>query len=250
MPRNEISGATAIVTGASRGFGRGIAAALTKAGARVTGVARDGGQLAEVRAELGESFTPVTGDAADPALAGQLIDAYRPDLLVLNAGATPLLRPIQRHTWETFGRTWDVDVRHAFGWVREALLAPLAPGSTVITMSSGAALAGSPLSGGYAGAKAAIRFLTSYAASEAERDGLDIRFVSVLPQLTPATALGAAAVAAYAARAGADEGSYAASLGATPTPELAGQAVASLATDPGLDQPAYLLTGAGLRPVG
>ena len=61
MPRNEISGATAIVTGASRGFGRGIAAALTKAGARVTGVARDGGQLAEVRAELGESFTPVTG---------------------------------------------------------------------------------------------------------------------------------------------------------------------------------------------
>ena len=205
MPRNEISGATAIVTGASRGFGRGIAAALTKAGARVTGVARDGGQLAEVRAELGESFTPVTGDAADPALAGQLIDAYRPDLLVLNAGATPLLRPIQRHTWETFGRTWDVDVRHAFGWVREALLAPLAPGSTVITMSSGAALAGSPLSGGYAGAKAAIRFLTAYAASEAERDGLGIRFVSVLPQLTPATALGAAAVAAYAARAGADE---------------------------------------------
>jgi NAD(P)-dependent dehydrogenase (short-subunit alcohol dehydrogenase family) len=96
-------------------------AALTKPG-RGHGVARDGGQLAEVRAELGESFPPVTGDAADPALAGQLIDAYRPDLLVLNAGATPLLRPIQRHTWETFGRTWDVDVRHAFGWVREALL--------------------------------------------------------------------------------------------------------------------------------
>jgi NAD(P)-dependent dehydrogenase (short-subunit alcohol dehydrogenase family) len=130
------------------------------------------------------------------------------------------------------------------------MLAPLAPGSTVITMSSGAALAGSPLSGGYAGAKAAIRFLTAYAASEAERDGLNIRFVSVLPQLTPATALGAAAVAAYAARAGADERSFAASLGATPTPELAGQAVASLATDPSLDQPAYLLTGAGLRPVG
>jgi len=49
---------------------------------------------------------------------------------------------------------------------------------------------------------------------------------------------------------GADERSYAAALGATPTPELAGQAVASLTTDPSLDQPAYLLTGAGLRPVG
>ena len=121
---------------------------------------------------------------------------------MLNAGATPLPRAIQRHTWETFGRNWEVDVRHAFGWVREALLAPLAPGSTVITMSSGAALAGSPLSGGYAGAKAAIRFLTSYAAAESGRDGLGIRFVSVLPQLTSATALGATFAAAYAARAG------------------------------------------------
>ena len=48
MPRNEISGATVIVTGASRGFGRGIATALTKAGARVTGVARDGERTARV----------------------------------------------------------------------------------------------------------------------------------------------------------------------------------------------------------
>ena len=250
MPGNEITGAAALVTGASRGFGSGIATALSKAGANVVGVARDRSPLEELRAQLGESFTAVPADAADPVVAGQLIDAYRPAILVLNAGATPLPRPVQHHTWQTFSRNWDVDVAHVFHWVREALLAPLPPGSTVITMSSGAALAGSPLSGGYAGAKAAIRFLTAYAASEAERDGLDIRFVSVLPQLTPATALGAAAVAAYAARAGADELSYAASLGATPTPELAGEAVASLATDPSLDQPAYLLTGAGLRPVG
>ncbi len=39
------------------------------------------------------------------------------------------------------------------------------------------------------------------------------------------------------------------SLGLRSSAKLAGQAVASLATDPGLDQPAYLLTGAGLRPV-
>src|SRR6266700_3170677 len=250
MPRNEISGATAIVTGASRGFGRGIAAALTKAGARVTGVARDGGQLAEVRAELGESFTPVTGDAADPALAGQLIDAYRPDLLVLNAGATPLLRPIQRHTWETFGRTWDVDVRHAFGWVREALLAPLAPGSTVITMSSGAALAGSPLSGGYAGAKAAIRFITDYAANEAERAGLDIRFISVLPRLTPVTGLGSAAVAAYAARDHLDVDTYLERFGPVLSVDQVGKAALELVNSPEHKSGSYLLTAAGLTPVG
>lgn len=245
MPETSMTGTTAIVTGASRGFGHGIAAALTQAGAQVVGLARDHDRLEQVRTELGGSFIPVTGDAADPELAGRLVGTYRPGLLVLNAGATPPPREIQRHTWETFGLNWEVDVRHVFGWVREALLAPLAPGSTVLTMSSGAALAGSPLSGGYAGAKAAIRFLTSYAAAESDRDKLGIRFVSVLPQLTPATALGATYAAAYAARAGGQ--ATAASQALTTT--QAGTAIVSLATDAALDQPAYLLTAAGLRPV-
>jgi short-subunit dehydrogenase len=78
MPGNEITGAAALVTGASRGFGYGIATALCKAGANVVGVARDRGPLEELRAELGESFTAVPADAADPVVAGQLIDAYRP----------------------------------------------------------------------------------------------------------------------------------------------------------------------------
>jgi NAD(P)-dependent dehydrogenase (short-subunit alcohol dehydrogenase family) len=42
MASQELSGTTAVVTGASRGFGRGIAVALAQAGARVVGVARDG----------------------------------------------------------------------------------------------------------------------------------------------------------------------------------------------------------------
>src|SRR5262249_61946767 len=109
--------------------------------------------LGELRAELGESFTPVSADAADPTVAGQLIDAYRPGILVLNAGAAPLSRPFQQHTWETFSRNWDTDVKQAFHWLREALLAPLAPVSTVIAMSSRAALPGSPQSGGNPRAK-------------------------------------------------------------------------------------------------
>ena len=186
----DITGTTAIVTGASRGFGRAIATALASAGVQVVGVARDQAQLEDVRAEIGGSFTPVTADAADPVTAGQLIDVHRPQILVLNAGASPLMRPVHHHTWESFSRNWEVDARHAFYWTREALLTPLAPGSTVITLSSGAALRGSPLSGGYAGAKATIRFLTAYAAAESERAGLGIRFVSVLPQLTGATGPG------------------------------------------------------------
>jgi NAD(P)-dependent dehydrogenase (short-subunit alcohol dehydrogenase family) len=244
-----VTGTTALVTGASRGFGRGIAVALNRAGARVTGVARDRGRLDDLQAELGPSFTPVAADAADPTVAGELIDAYRPGILVLNAGASPLPRPIQQHTWQTFSRSWDIDVQHVFHWVREALLAPLAPGSVVVTLSSGAALRGSPLSGGYAGAKATIRFVTGYAAEESERAGLGIRFVSLLPRLTPATTLGAAAVAAYAAREGMDVARYLAGQGPPLTPEQAGQAVVDLVTGSGPEQDAYLLTAAGLRPL-
>ena len=52
-------------------------------------------------------------------------------------------------------------MQHVFNWTREALLLPLQPGSAVIAFSGGAAVNGSPLSGGYAGAT--IRFIASYA---------------------------------------------------------------------------------------
>ena len=90
LSATSIAGATALVTGASRGFGRDIAISLSQAGAQVVGVARDKDQLNQLRDALGDSFTPVTADAAGPATAGLLIDAYRPGILVLNAGAAPL----------------------------------------------------------------------------------------------------------------------------------------------------------------
>ncbi|HKB30169.1 MAG TPA: SDR family oxidoreductase [Streptosporangiaceae bacterium] len=245
----ELSGTTALVTGASRGFGRAIAIALAQAGADVVGVARDRARLEELRAEIGGTFTPVAADAADPTVAGQLLDAHRPRTLVLAAGASPLSRPLHEHTWQTFGRNWEVDVQQVFGWTRETLLRPLDPGSVVIAFSSGAALRGSPLSGGYAGSKATIRFITSYAAAESGRSALGVRYVSVLPQLTPATGLGAAAVAAYAARQGVDVAAYLAAAGPVLTPEQVGKAITEIAADPGHDHDAYLLTAAGLSEV-
>ena len=250
MSAQELSGSTALVTGASRGFGRGVAIALAGAGANVVGVARDRAALEEVRALVGDRFTPVAADAADPNVAGMLIDAYNPRVLVLAAGVPPLSRPLHRQTWETFSSTWNVDVRQVFHWLREALLRPLAPGSVVVAFSSGAALRGSPLSGGYAGAKATIRFISGYAADESQRAGLGIRFISVLPQLTPATDLGAAAVAAYAERQGMDVASYTESLGPALTPDLVGKAVLDLVESPvpGDGAEAYLVTAAGVRP--
>jgi NAD(P)-dependent dehydrogenase (short-subunit alcohol dehydrogenase family) len=154
---DRIAGTTALVTGASRGFGRGIAIALSRADAQVVGVARDRAALDELRAELGGSFTAVSADAADPTVA--------------------------------------------------------------------------------------------YAAEESARAGLGIRFVSVLPQLTAATALGSVYVAAYAARQGGGAGASVGDQGPALTPELVGQAITGLVAGSGLDQDAYVLSAAGLRPL-
>ena len=245
----DLSGTTALVTGASRGFGRAIATALFEAGATVVGVTRDGARLAELRAQLDDAFVPYVADAADPVVAGQLIDAYHPKTLVLNAGATTVMRPIQHHTWETFSRNWEVDVKHVFHWVREALLRPLEPGSAVVALSSAAAIRGAPVVGGYAGAKAANRFITAYAAAESTRAELDIRFRSLLPTLTPATDLGASAVAGFAALHGVDADTFTARLGTLLTAEQVARAVVDLTTDASFDRDAYLLTPAGLNPV-
>jgi NAD(P)-dependent dehydrogenase (short-subunit alcohol dehydrogenase family) len=246
MTDRELAGTTALVTGASRGFGRAVATALTKAGAQVIGVARDRDRLDELRRELGDGFRPVVADVTDATVAGQLVDAHRPATLVLNAGASPLSRPIHRHTWETLSRPWEVDVRHAFAWTREALLRPLSPGSVVVAMSSGAAINGSPISGGYAGAKATIRFLTGYAAEESQRAGLGIRFTALLPGLTPGTDLSDAAVAGYADRRGVPVEEFVRDMGPTLTPDRIAEAVLRLATETELDRPAYRLTPDGL----
>jgi NAD(P)-dependent dehydrogenase (short-subunit alcohol dehydrogenase family) len=249
MTSSDPTSSTALVTGASRGFGRAIASALQAESAKVAVVARNRELLASLRQELGGMLATEVADVADPVVAGTLIDRYRPDTLILNTGAAPLLRPLHEHTWETFGRNWDVDVRHAFHWVREALLLPLRPGSTVIAMSTGAAVAGSPLSGGYAGAKATIRFITGYAADESERAALGIRFISVLPRLTPATDLRAEAVEAYARRDGLDVGTYLERFGPGLTPEDVGKATVDLVTSTEYTSGAYLLTREWLHPV-
>jgi NAD(P)-dependent dehydrogenase (short-subunit alcohol dehydrogenase family) len=245
-----LAGTTAIVTGASRGFGRAITAALAAAGAYVVGVARSRAQLDELRDELGDTFTPVTADAADPEAAARLIDEHRPHTLVLCAGASPTMSPLQEQTWESFSQTWNVDVAQAFHWSRHALLRPLAPGSSVIAMSSGAAVNGSPLSGGYAGAKAAVKFITDYAAIESQRSGLGISFVSVLPRLTPATDLGAKAVAAYAGRQGVDVDTFVRAGGPPLSAEQVGRSILEIAGGQHRNHGAYLLSAAGLSPLG
>ncbi len=236
-----------IVVGASRGLGRGIATAVAQAGIPVIAVARSAGALADLASST-DLVEPEVADAAAAGVPGTLLDRHGPKALVLVAGATPLMRPLHHQTWETFSINWEADVRIAFHWLRDALLAPLRPGSRVIVVSSGAALQGSPLSGGYAGAKATERFITAYAQDEANRAGLEITFTTLLPRLTALTDLGRPAVRAYAARNGQSETEYLERFGEPLTPEAAGAAVLELLrAAPAALAPEYLLTGAGLQ---
>ena len=240
----------AIVVGASRGLGRGVATALARTGRPVVAVARSGAALTELADGVG-NIRPEVADATDPAIASSLLEKYEPEVVVLVAGATPHMEPLQHQTWETFSVNWESDVRMAFHWLREALITPLQPRSRFVMVSSGAALnpSGSPLSGGYAGAKATQRLITTYAQDESNRTGLDITFTTVLPQFAPLTGVGKPAVAAYAAQAGLSVEEF---LTARPFPplttEIAGDAIVELVqAETANVAPSYMVDGDGLH---
>jgi NAD(P)-dependent dehydrogenase (short-subunit alcohol dehydrogenase family) len=250
MSKRELLGKTAIVTGASRGFGRVTAVSLAALGAHVVGIARSAGPLDELRENLGKQFTPEVADVADPMLPARLFSLYKPQILVLNAGATPAPSKLQEQTWGNFSMNWNVDVQHVFNFAREALTTPLDAGSVVVSLSSGAALGGSPMSGGYAAAKSAIKFISAYAESEARRGGLNIRFVAVLPQLSPATELGRIYAETYAAQAGLSVSQFVQQrFGGTLGTDQAGESICEIAANDSCSASAYLLTPAGLQPV-
>jgi 3-oxoacyl-[acyl-carrier protein] reductase len=118
----------------------------------------------------------------------------------------------------------------------------------VVVVSSGAAINGSPASGGYAGAKATQRFIAAYAQEESRRAGLDITVTAVMPRMSPFADVGRRSVRAYAARSGQTEETYLRQLGEVWTPEVAGSALVELMRAiPATTAPGYLLTGAGLQ---
>lgn len=245
----DLSGVTTVVVGASRGLGRGIAGAFADAGASVVAVARTGSVLAESASTNSDIRTEVA-DAADPGVASNLLDLYEPEVLILVAGASPVMRPLQHQTWESFSVNWHSDVKIAFTWLREALLKPLAPGSKVVVISSGAAINGSPVSGGYAGSKATQRFIAGYAQEESDRAGLGIAVTAVMPKMTPLGEVGKRGVRAYAARSGQSEVEYLKQMGEPLSPETAGSALVDLIrADPSTAAPGYVLTAAGLQPL-
>ncbi len=239
-------GSRAVVVGASRGLGRGIAEALVDAGADVHAISR-GDASALVRATGGRVHT-IAADATDAGLPSRILREIKPTVVVLSAGAAPEPAPLQEQTWDALSVNWNADVKIAFHWLKAILAEPLPNGSSVVTLSSGAATRGSPLSGGYAGAKAMVRWLTEYAAIEAARAKLSIRFATLLPKITTEGGVGRPFVEAYAVRLGRSVEQF---LGGPPlTAADVGASVLRLLRDESLDgHVAFRVDEKGLSPV-
>lgn len=228
----NLNGKTAVVVGGSRGFGEGIVRALAAEGASVWALARDAERLDQLKHDIAGVQTLVA-DASDEQIASEVLRATRPDILVLNAGATPTMAPLHEQSWEQFTRPWQTDVHMTFSFGKETLLLPLAPGSIVVIISSGAAIGGSPLSGAYAGAKRMQWFMAQYLQRESDALNRGIRFVALLPgQISGATQLGQRAAAIYSAQQGISQEAFLARSGLPLTPEHVGRAVVDLVTEP------------------
>lgn len=220
-----------VITGGSRGLGLGLVEALAARGASVTVVARDADALQSVRARLG--VATIAADVTDERAAHRILAEVGPDILVLNAGAKPPMGRLDQISWADFTATWETDVKAGLYWLQAALKAPLKRGSRVLVVSSGAAQNGSPLSGGYAGAKRMLWTMAKYANGVAEQNDLGIRFQTIVPQqMVGGTGVGDAGVNAYARAAGVKPEVLLARFGAPMPPREFGEKVVAVLSEP------------------
>jgi len=140
----SLRGKNLVVIGGSRGVGRRIVEAGIRKGARVLAVARQEGPLRRLAQEV--SGTEVLAlDATEEGAPSKVFDVLQPDILVLGGGAFPPAAPLHEQSWQEFAVNWESDVKIAFHFCKAALSRPLPAGASVVLISSGAALAGSPL---------------------------------------------------------------------------------------------------------
>ncbi|NLX06467.1 MAG: SDR family oxidoreductase [Phycisphaerae bacterium] len=160
----SLKGKTAVVTGASRGYGAGIARMLAMRGARVWIAARSQADLKRVAADVGAE--PIAADVTSSAdwdrlFAAVLDKSKRLDILVNNAGAGVQIAEIADQTDEQIRSCIDVNLTGAaFGSRRAAAQMRKQKSGTIVNVSSVCAVEAWPQWGVYAAAKAGLVQLT------------------------------------------------------------------------------------------
>jgi len=194
----ELSERHALVTGASRGIGRVIAAHLASHGAKVSVHGRDGAALARVCTEIeaaGGRCRPVAGELTNPEDVSRLVDDAEEafggiEVLVANAGGSPSRpQPVEEMSEEDFLAAVDLNLVATFRLVKVVLPGMKERGrGSIITMSSAAARrpsAHSPIA--YAAAKAGVELLTKDVALQAGPHGVRANCVAPETILTERT---------------------------------------------------------------
>jgi len=195
-PRFDLTGRTALVTGAARGLGRAIALALAEAGANVAlglrDVARGDGPADEIRA-LGRRAFPVQMDVTQAdqvraAIAATVVELGSLDLLVNNAGGGAGHVPAEEVPVDEFQRTLAVNLEGTFHACQAAFV-PMRDRrfGRIVNVSSQAALVALPGEAAYCAAKAAVSHLTRCLAVEWGRHGINVNAVAPTFIRTPGT---------------------------------------------------------------
>ncbi|MBE7324941.1 SDR family oxidoreductase [Nocardioides sp. Y6] len=181
-----LAGKVAVVTGASRGIGLGIAQRLVEEGAKVVVTARKPEALTEAVEALGGSAHAlgVAGNAGDPehrdeVVARTLETFGRLDLLVNNTGINPTYGPLVDLDLDVARKILDTNAVAALGWVQAAHHAWMKEhGGAVVNVSSVAGLKPAPGIAMYGASKATLISLTE---SLAEELGPRVRVNGVAP---------------------------------------------------------------------
>jgi NAD(P)-dependent dehydrogenase (short-subunit alcohol dehydrogenase family) len=245
----SLTGKKIVVIGGSRGVGRRVVEVAIGNGARALAVAQQEGPLRQLAQEVPGSEV-LSLDATDEAAPAKVFDVLEPDVLVVSAGAVPPAAPLHEQNWQEFRVNWETDVKIAFHFCKAALTRPLAAGAAVILISSGAALQGSPISGGYAGAKRTQIFIQNYSQKESERLGLGIRFLALAPRIMPDSEIGKHAVAGYSRYLGISKAEFVQGMESPPTAVDVATAAIELFTNPDPSKGnVFVVWGKGLEAV-
>ncbi|MEV6102277.1 SDR family oxidoreductase [Nocardia sp. NPDC051981] len=183
---NRFEGKTAIVTGASRGIGLGIAQRLVDEGAKVVITARKQEALDEAVAALGgpSKALAVAGRADDAAHQAETLERAvetfgSADLLVNNTGINPVFGPMVELDLDAARKIVEVNCLAALSWVQHAYRTWMKDhGGAVVNVSSVAGLKPAPGIGFYGSSKAMLTHITQELAVEL---GPDIRVNAVAP---------------------------------------------------------------------
>jgi len=189
-----------LITGGTSGLGKAIVEELASGDFEISIVGRNKDKLACFKRP---NIHGIYGDATNERLINKVVSDIKPQIMILNAGATPIMGSLEEQTWDSFNTVWNTDVKAGLYGIQAALKAPLTRGSRVVVVSSGAAMIGAPLSGSYAGAKRMLWFMTQYANDIAQKKGLGITFQNlVLMQMITETDFAQTIAGEYAKREG------------------------------------------------